>query len=81
MQTCRVSPPASLALAFVAVLAPFSARAQEPPVFGTGVTAVAVPVFVTDKAGQAVAGLGAADFEIEDQGKRRVSSPCTRWTS
>lgn len=43
---------------------------QEPPVFGSGVQLVALPVFVTDKAGRAVPGLTAADFEIEEQGRK-----------
>jgi VWFA-related protein len=60
---------AALAIAFAAPLAGQSPVAQ-PPVFGTDVRVVAVPVFVTDKAGRAVAGLTADDFELEDQGKR-----------
>jgi VWFA-related protein len=47
-----------------------SLAAQELPVFGTRVTVVTLPVFVTDKSGRAVAGLTAGDFEIEDQGTK-----------
>jgi VWFA-related protein len=44
--------------------------AQQPPVFSVDVPLVAVPVFVTDKQGQAVPGLTAADFEVEEEGRR-----------
>jgi VWFA-related protein len=43
---------------------------RKPQVFGVDVRLVAVPVFVTDKNAQSVGGLTAADFEIEEQGKK-----------
>lgn len=52
------------------------ARGQQPPqrtaelsVFGTEAVVIAVPVFVTDKAGRAVPGLTRDAFRIEEDGK------------
>lgn len=71
MRANRRFPFASLVIAVLGLAATLPpAPAQEPPVYGTGITIVAVPAFVTDKAGKAVAGLTLADFELEDQGKK-----------
>jgi VWFA-related protein len=49
---------------------PAQAAGQAPPaVFETEVVLVAIPVFVTDGSGRAVAGLTAEDFEVEDGGR------------
>src|SRR6185436_18849091 len=40
----------------------------EPPVFGSDLSLVALPVFVVDKQGGAMRGLSAADFELLDDG-------------
>jgi VWFA-related protein len=40
-----------------------------PPAFGSAITVVTVPVFVTDDVGRSVAGLGEDAFEVTDDGK------------
>jgi VWFA-related protein len=65
--------PATAALLALLLAAPAATTAQRQPeiaVFGTGVSVVAVPVFVTDKHGKAVQGLTADQFEIEEQGRK-----------
>src|SRR5262245_38442872 len=57
------------ALAFALVVS--AARANEqPPVFGTDVSLVLVPVFAVDEHGRAVQGLRAEDFQIQEDGRR-----------
>jgi VWFA-related protein len=57
--------------AVVAVATPLqTAPEPAPPVFRSDVALVTVPVFVTDKAGQAMGGLTAEDFEVEDGGRK-----------
>ncbi len=47
------------------------AQAARPaPEFGTAITVVSLPVFVTDPDGRAVAGLTREQIEVEDDGKR-----------
>jgi VWFA-related protein len=56
--------------ALVAARSPAEPQMQgAPPVFRVDVRLVAVPVFVTDKDGRAVAALTVQDFEVEDGGR------------
>jgi VWFA-related protein len=53
----------------VAILATASPILAGPPEFGSAITVVTVPVFATDRKGQAVTGLTADDFEMTDDGR------------
>ena len=48
---------------------PNDATPPATPAFGASITVVTVPVFVTDRRGQAVPGLTAEDFEVSDDGR------------
>ena len=62
--------------AFVAIAlltlgsSPATPGKPDPPVFGTEVTLVLLPVFVADGKGRAMRGLSAEDFELYEDGKR-----------
>ena len=45
-------------------------RADRTPTFSSEVSLVSLPVFVTDKKGKALPGLGPEDFELYEDGKR-----------
>src|SRR5260221_318654 len=65
MNTCRIAVSLLVAAA-CAASAP--ASAPEAPEFGSAITVVTLPVFVTDKQGHAVGGLATEDFEVTDDG-------------
>jgi VWFA-related protein len=58
-----------LALAVPAAAEPPGSEKKEPPVFGSELSLVSLPVFVVDKRGQAMRGLSAEDFQLLDDGK------------
>jgi VWFA-related protein len=71
----RVARPRALGPLCPAALVSFalstSALAQEPPRFPATAEIVRIDAVVVDEAGRPVTGLTAADFEIEENGKRR----------
>jgi VWFA-related protein len=50
--------------------APATFGKSDPPVFGTDVTLVLLPIFVADGDGRAMRGLSREDFELYEDGKR-----------
>lgn len=58
-----------LGLALAALLAAAPAPSQEPPVFGSDISLVLLPVFVSDRDGRAMRGLQPEDFRVEEDGK------------
>ena len=72
MTSLRLASALGLVLLFAAPSswpASPSAEKKEPPVFGTDLSLVSLPVFVVDKQGHAMRGLSAEDFELLDDGK------------
>ena len=63
--------PLGIALALVLAI-PFVVAAQQVPVFRAGVDLVNLGVTVTDKRGNLVTDLTAADFEINEDGKKQT---------
>jgi VWFA-related protein len=59
----------ALALSSPAAFAEKAPAAAKPPVFGTEISLVSVPVFVVDRDGRAMRGLAADDFELAEDGK------------
>lgn len=70
MRGLYVVPRVALALAAVALPPPAAPAREEPPVFGTDVSLVLVPVFAVDQHGRAARGLRAEDFSVHEDGKR-----------
>jgi VWFA-related protein len=67
MRLSGASYLAALALASSPAVA--DKRPARPPVFGTEISLVSVPVFVVDKDGRAMRGLALEDFELVEDGK------------
>ena len=61
--------PCVVALALAAPVAVADKGPDRPPVFGTEISLVSVPVFVVDKEGHAMRGLAAEDFDLVEDGK------------
>jgi VWFA-related protein len=71
MRFFRVALPAAFALSALASAQEKPApKAAATPVFSSDVSLVLLPVFVIDKDGKAARGLSAADFDVEQDGRR-----------